>query len=606
MSDFQIPRLLQAAVLVAGLSMWWLITGSYGRVEFLIQDLSAVAAVLALWGLGSILWKRRRLHSLTGAAGTNQRLSRKSKTLVISLLILFSSWIGVSLVDNAVPSSLPRDFGRFDPARRETSILEIDETDDWRTHRVGVSLSGGGYRAAVFHAGVLHALERLGVPITNLSTVSGGSIIGGYYFAGGDPLDFQAAVAAGHFNLRRRLLMFHNLVRLPFPVFDRLDVQAEEISRQLLGGVMPHERQHDQQPRLMIAATDLTYGFAVGMLSDGVFLLSKHMHRFYRNGSTIEPVTTDLGRRIAVSGAFPGAFPTTQLEIEIAPSLEPSRRVHRTFILSDGGVYDNTGYRLLEAIGRFSFDPDSELDTGGRRRLVDSGSRLDSDWRVRAILVSDASAVFGIDRDISGLAVFPRLFDIGPPAEPVPSERDRSLRPLRFSPRARFINAGLVFRANYEIDELFRQGKEFHDLPFDPHGLPSILLDELVALTPGETRHRMKQLLEEFLAKSEFHRDQAPGFTPRERPPYAPVSRFRSAEECLRRRDDPTGRIGPSTCEAVALRLAINAEVEDCVRAFAGISTLDDQLSRAEVDRLFRLGQYTVFLSWRSLVARLN
>ena len=59
---------------------------------------------------------------------------------------------------------------------------------------IAVTLSGGGYRAAVTHAGLLAALDEHCVPIAYLSTVSGGSIIGGYYSLGWRPEDFARVV----------------------------------------------------------------------------------------------------------------------------------------------------------------------------------------------------------------------------------------------------------------------------------------------------------------------------------------------------------------------------------------------------------------------------
>jgi len=43
---------------------------------------------------------------------------------------------------------------------------------------IGLALSGGGYRASLFHLGVTQRLHELGVlqRITNLSSVSGGSV----------------------------------------------------------------------------------------------------------------------------------------------------------------------------------------------------------------------------------------------------------------------------------------------------------------------------------------------------------------------------------------------------------------------------------------------
>ena len=51
--------------------------------------------------------------------------------------------------------------------------------------KIGLALSGGGIRAAVFHLGVLHRLadEELLKSITQLSTVSGGSLAAAAIFA---------------------------------------------------------------------------------------------------------------------------------------------------------------------------------------------------------------------------------------------------------------------------------------------------------------------------------------------------------------------------------------------------------------------------------------
>src|SRR5215468_3269445 len=47
---------------------------------------------------------------------------------------------------------------------------------------VGLSLSGGGFRAALFHLGALRRLNELGIlpKLTSISSVSGGSILNGF------------------------------------------------------------------------------------------------------------------------------------------------------------------------------------------------------------------------------------------------------------------------------------------------------------------------------------------------------------------------------------------------------------------------------------------
>ncbi len=60
--------------------------------------------------------------------------------------------------------------------------------------RIGLALSGGGYRAAAYHVGALRALYKLGVldKVDVVSSVSGGSIIAAYYaLHDGDYLSFE-------------------------------------------------------------------------------------------------------------------------------------------------------------------------------------------------------------------------------------------------------------------------------------------------------------------------------------------------------------------------------------------------------------------------------
>ena len=49
--------------------------------------------------------------------------------------------------------------------------------------RIGLALSGGGYRAAAYHVGTMRALHKLGIldEVDVISSVSGGSITAAYY-----------------------------------------------------------------------------------------------------------------------------------------------------------------------------------------------------------------------------------------------------------------------------------------------------------------------------------------------------------------------------------------------------------------------------------------
>lgn len=64
------------------------------------------------------------------------------------------------------------------------SLKELDLSKLARTDKIGLALSGGGFRASLFHIGVLARLAEMDVlkNVHVLSTVSGGSIIGAYYY----------------------------------------------------------------------------------------------------------------------------------------------------------------------------------------------------------------------------------------------------------------------------------------------------------------------------------------------------------------------------------------------------------------------------------------
>ncbi len=115
--------------------------------------------------------------------------------------------------------------------------------------KVGLALSGGGYRAAVMHAGVLSALEEVGIKPTHLATVSGGSIIGAYYAAGGTPKRFRQLMERKLFNLKREMWGFPNPIKImapsklpfsdfklyPWHSFSRADVQRKVLEKLLIG-----------------------------------------------------------------------------------------------------------------------------------------------------------------------------------------------------------------------------------------------------------------------------------------------------------------------------------------------------------------------------------
>lgn len=98
---------------------------------------------------------------------------------LLPLLIFIGLWVSASIA-HRLEGGIPVALGKALPRSKA----------EYANKRVGLALSGGGYRAALMHAGVLEAFEHFGLVPANIGTVSGGSIIGSYYVSGGRPREF--------------------------------------------------------------------------------------------------------------------------------------------------------------------------------------------------------------------------------------------------------------------------------------------------------------------------------------------------------------------------------------------------------------------------------
>ena len=267
--------------------------------------------------------------------------------------------------------------------------------------RVGLALSGGGFRASFYHVGVLAALAERDVlrHVEVLSCVSGGSIIGAHYYLalkaelerpengsrGIDYVDLVVKVANTFFdgvakNLRSRLyanpwhgirsagphgnrtnrlghLFEHHLFAqaaegtgLPDWNLEHLKVGSPE------GELDPGDNwlRTDKIPQLVINATTLNTGhswqFTASWMGeppsavDGDVDSNERLRRLYhgQRHHRAKPVT--LGTAVAASAAVPGAFPPVELR---------GYYDDRTIALVDGGVHDNQGIAaLLESDSR--------------------------------------------------------------------------------------------------------------------------------------------------------------------------------------------------------------------------------------------------------------
>jgi predicted acylesterase/phospholipase RssA len=262
--------------------------------------------------------------------------------------------------------------------------------------KIGLALSGGGFRAALFHIGVLARLAELDVlrRVEVLSCVSGGSIAGAYYYLKlrrlltdkADPeldredylklvqemeKDFLEAIAS---NVRVRLLT--NPGRVLQMAVDRRYTRTEragQLYQQRIYAGLGHAecrlpdlkvepageadgfnpkshnwRRSSKVPMLVINATTMNTGhnwqFTATWMGEPPSAIDEdvdsadRLRRMYHSEAPPGHECTPLGKAVGSSAAVPGLFPPISLR-----KLYPDLVVR----LADGGVHDNQGIASL-------------------------------------------------------------------------------------------------------------------------------------------------------------------------------------------------------------------------------------------------------------------
>ncbi len=252
--------------------------------------------------------------------------------------------------------------------------------------RTALCLSGGGFRAALFHLGALRRLNELGVlsRLDTISCVSGGSIFAAFMAQRILPMPPDGEALPG----------WEERVGAPFRAFVAADLRTlpllrrllpwnwgnEEVSVESLRERL-HERVTDRtlgqlpdRPRLVFSATDMAYGvnwtFQKGRVGD------------YQAGYLRPASGYPVARAVAASCCFPPFFAPMRAAIEPdrltggkARKDETREELVRGLRLTDGGVYDNMGLEpvwkthrtVLTSDGGATFDPG--LDRGPILRL---------------------------------------------------------------------------------------------------------------------------------------------------------------------------------------------------------------------------------------------
>jgi NTE family protein len=276
----------------------------------------------------------------------------------------------------------------FEPVRR----LPGESTQKPKRHTSALCLSGGGYRAMLFHVGVLWRLNEAGwLPRLNrISSVSGGSITAAALAIAWDQLNFDALGRSPVFTDRvaepllkvakQTIDRRAGLVGIALPLLSISHRVASQYREHLLGDAKLSDL--PEKPSFVFNATNLETG--------NLFRFTKHYLADWQLGKA-DSDAVDLATAVACSSAFPPVLSPFKLDLRNAKWLPAARTAgagdgvttasakpltdldfRKEITLSDGGVYDNLGLETVwkqhhtvlvsDAGGHLAADPNPPTD----------------------------------------------------------------------------------------------------------------------------------------------------------------------------------------------------------------------------------------------------
>ena len=220
---------------------------------------------------------------------------------------------------------------------------------------VGIALSGGGYRAMVFHVGSLIRLNEVGLlqKLNRVSSVSGGSITAAALGMSWKEFKFVSGVAQNFDILVDRIREMASTtvdagaviggILLPGDISDRV---ADAYDKVLFKGKSLSSLPDDvagEGPRFVINATNVQ--------TCALWRFSRNYMGDYRVGLFDRP-DVKLAVAVAASSAFPPFLSPMTLPLSETVSNTPGADLARppfttNVVLSDGGVYDNLGMETI-------------------------------------------------------------------------------------------------------------------------------------------------------------------------------------------------------------------------------------------------------------------
>jgi NTE family protein len=228
--------------------------------------------------------------------------------------------------------------------------------------RIAICLSGGGFRAALFHLGALRRLNELGVlsKVGSIASVSGGSILAGHLATALRPWPAAGtAVAADRWSQE---------IEQPFHQFVKHDIRTWPILKRILfpwnwcrpsTQVLALQARYARKltalklqdlpdhPWFIFCGTDVTFGV--------LWVFEKNRVGSYQAGYVTPSPNWPVAQAIAASSCFPPIFAPMPITLSVNETMQDGLKQPRPKVagegVSDGGLYDNLGLQPVTKYG---------------------------------------------------------------------------------------------------------------------------------------------------------------------------------------------------------------------------------------------------------------
>ncbi|WP_337173664.1 patatin-like phospholipase family protein [Paludisphaera sp.] len=261
--------------------------------------------------------------------------------------------------------------------------------------KIGLALSGGGFRATLYHLGIIRFLRDAGMlrDVTHITSVSGGSILAAHLVLNwerynGAPEEFDKAAKEildfVRMDIRNRIVR-----RYPFAVlataprwilrrpvkrrYTRAGMLEHHYEKHLYGDVCLYEL--PESPELHILATNLSEGCITSFTRSGL-IMQRRLPGDRVQFERIHAGLATVSLAVAASSAFPGFFPPIQLHSHDIGAAEAAFS-HQAF--TDGGVFDNLGIRAFRFIERCWSEECRPTEADGREIEVEEAPPRDQE-----------------------------------------------------------------------------------------------------------------------------------------------------------------------------------------------------------------------------------